>query len=373
MFKIMFALFNLFQLSISQLPAVGGQLDTHNCLIGGGYTWCESSQNCIRQWLDPCSDNYLDCNDCLKKQRGGINIACPRECNNIICPEVMCAMYCENGFQRDKDNCDICSCNEPYIAVDPMPPVPPPQPDNCDIPYEECNNLYACPKVAEVTQCSVGGLDGYTTYRLSIILKPNMNIKNMYAIYGSENNMIIPASKQIESPFGSNLGGVSDSIIRINPDSSFDSWITIGITDGNIHNDINSIGIDYERWDELNDIDVDNGAIFLMEPDELMDNKEIIVGQFTIRSGTTKRGKINVQGKFLDNYGNTADNSWKQENIEFILNQPNTLTNDIPINCNAWYDGCNTCEVSTGVIGSCTRVMCFREDTPYCISFDSGH
>ena len=391
MFKILFnslSLINLLYPSLSQEMMVGSQLDTHNCLIGAGYTWCENSQSCIRQWLDPCSDNYLDCDDCLIKQRKGINIACPSECDNYHepCPEVMCAMYCENGFEQDKNGCDICICNEPLIAIDPMPPfinpqpgpVPAPASDSCEIPYEECDNLYACPKVTEITQCSEGGLDGYTTYRLSIILKPNMNIKNMYALYGSEDSqgnthMLIPASKQIENAFGSNLGGVSESIININPDSAFDSWITIGITDGNIHNDINSIGIDYGGWDELHDIDIDNGAVFLMDPDTIMVNNEIIIGQFTIRTGSIKTGKINIQGKFLTNYGNVVDNSWKQENIEFVLNQPNILSNGIPTNCDTWYDGCNTCRVSNGVMGACTRMMCFREETPYCMSFNSGH
>ena len=394
MLKVLISLSSLFKYSASPGVEVGGQLDTHNCLIGAGYTWCESSNSCIRQWLEPCSDNYLDCNDCLMKQRKGINIACPSSCDNYHtpCPEVMCAMYCENGFKQDNNGCNICSCNNPLIAIDPMPPpmpppVPPPVPlpvdppsqNNCEIPYEECNNLYACPKITEITHCSEGGLDGYTTYRLSIILKPNMNIKNIYALYGSEdsqgnNHLIIPASKQIENAFGSNLGGVSDSIININPDSVFDSWITIGITDGNIHNDINSIGIDFGSWDELHDMDIDNGAVFLMDPDILMDaSNEIIIGQFTIRTGETKRGKINIQGKFLTNYGNVADNSWKQENIDFVLNQPNTLSNGIPINCETWYDGCNTCRVSNGILGACTRMMCFREDDPYCMSFYSGH
>lgn len=386
MLKVAISLLGLSKYSVSPGVGAGGQLDIHNCLIGAGYTWCESSQNCIRQWLEPCSDNYLDCKDCLMKQRIGINIACPQSCDNYhtACPEVMCSMYCENGFQQGENGCNICSCNEQLIATDPMPPIapslPPPMPtqNNCEIPYEECNNLYACPKITEITQCSEGGLEGYTTYRLSIILKPNMNIKNVYALYGSEDSqgnthMILPASKQIENAFGSNLGGVSDSIINVNPDSAFDSWITIGITDGNIHNDINSIGIDYESWDELHDMDIDNGAVFLMDPDTLMVSNEIIIGQFTIRNGSDKRGKINIQGKFLTNYGNVADNSWKQEDIEFVLNQPNTLSNGIPINCETWYDGCNTCRVSNGILGACTRMMCFREDTPYCMSFNSGH
>ena len=103
MLKVLISLFSLFKYSTSPQVDVGGQLDTHNCLSGAGYTWCESSNSCIRQWLEPCSDNYLDCNDCLMKQRKGINIACPEECDNYQpCPEVMCAMYCENGFEHTR-------------------------------------------------------------------------------------------------------------------------------------------------------------------------------------------------------------------------------------------------------------------------------
>lgn len=379
-------LLNICNFSLSQL-SVGGQRDDKNCLIGAGYTWCESSQNCIRQWEEPCEDNYLNCNDCLQKQRKGMNIACPTNCD-IPCPLVMCDMYCENGFKQDHNGCDICICEEietpividpPPIAIDPIAPNIHSSDDICTIPYEECDNLYACPKITEVTHCSNDGLDGYTSYRLSIILKPNMNIKNIYALYGSEDSqqnshMIIPPSKQVENLFGSNIGGVSDNMIRINPDSVYDSWLSIGITDGNINNDINSIGINYQGWNERNGMDINNGAIFLMNPDKTMNiNQEIIMGQFTIRTGTTQRGKINIQGKYLTNNNNIADNSWKEENIEFILQQPNELINGIPNNCETWFDGCNTCRVSSGIIGACTRMMCFTENNPYCISYYSGH
>ena len=57
--------------------------------------------------------------------------------------------------------------------------------------------------------------DGYTTYQISIILKQNMNIKNVYALYGSSGsddiaswtNDIAP-SKNINGVLGSNIGGV---------------------------------------------------------------------------------------------------------------------------------------------------------------------
>jgi hypothetical protein len=45
---------------------------------------------------------------------------------------------------------------------------------------------------------------------------------------------------------------------------------------------------------------------------------------------------------------------------------------DIPWNCASWYDGCNTCSVSDGVIGACTLMMCFTNSEPYCSSFYSG-
>jgi len=30
---------------------VGGTKDAHNCVIGAGYTWCESTKKCVRAWL----------------------------------------------------------------------------------------------------------------------------------------------------------------------------------------------------------------------------------------------------------------------------------------------------------------------------------
>ena len=78
------------------IPLVGGVRDDNHCLISAGYTWCESSRNCLRQWETPCSDNFSDCDDCFLRQRKGQNIACPERCD--------------------------------MIAIDPMPPPMPPMP-----------------------------------------------------------------------------------------------------------------------------------------------------------------------------------------------------------------------------------------------------
>ena len=58
---------------------LGGIMDSNNCLVG--YFHIVNHPILIRQWVTPCEDNYKDCNDCLNKQRRGINIACPDECD----------------------------------------------------------------------------------------------------------------------------------------------------------------------------------------------------------------------------------------------------------------------------------------------------
>ena len=135
---------------------VGGSRDENNCLISAGYSWCESSNSCIRSWETPCRDHYTSCDDCLNKQRKGMNIACPMSCDieepisiplPPPCPEVMCMMYCENGFVQDSNGCNTCRCNEPMIAIDPIPSMPPvinPFLNTCSVNqmavYHECNS-----------------------------------------------------------------------------------------------------------------------------------------------------------------------------------------------------------------------------------------
>ena len=62
-------------------PKIGGSLDAHDCLISAGYSWCDATESCVRVWETPCPDRFDGCGDCLAKQRQGINIACPMECD----------------------------------------------------------------------------------------------------------------------------------------------------------------------------------------------------------------------------------------------------------------------------------------------------
>ena len=412
-----FFLFSSYILNVlgqNSIPLIGGVRNDNNCLISAGYTWCESSQSCIRQWETPCQDNFVNCDDCLTKQRKGLNIACPENCDMIAvdpiavdpmppvyyptdpmpppppipspepplvnpfihtpCPDVMCLMFCPDGNQLDDNGCQLCQCNDPS-----------PQSQECPLTQPSCEGYnYVCPKITEITHCNLNGINGHTTYQLSLVVQENKNVKNMYAIYGNnEDSLTMSFPPVYQSPIyeGQNLGGVSQYMKGLFPDTSFDSWLTIGLTNGDPQGSISSIGIDFTQWDESTSLEVDNGAVFLMNPSnsDLTDQgNEIVIGQITIPTYTSPTIIVNVQGKTIDYLPNDVNGkSWSEKNILFpiippVYNVPTT----VPENCISWFDGCNTCSANNGILGGCTRMMCFREETPHCLQYSSvvsGH
>ena len=414
-----FFLFSSYILNVlgqNSIPLIGGVRDNNNCLISAGYTWCESSQSCLRQWDTPCQDNFANCDDCLMRQRIGQNIACPENCDMIAtdpiaidpmppvyyptptpvptdpsvrpepplvnpfihnpCPDVMCMMFCPNGNQIDDNGCQLCQCNTPQT----------PQSQECPLTQPSCEGYnYVCPKITEITHCNMNGINGHTTYQLSLVIQKNKNVKNIYAIYGNSDSgetetTYFPPVYQSQGYKGQNLGGVTQYMVSMFPDTSFDSWLTIGLTNGDPQGSISSIGIDFTHWDESNSLEIDNGAVFLMDPsttDLTNQGYEIVIAQITIPTHTTPNVVVSVQGKTIDSEQNGIGKSWTEKNIHFpiippVYNVPTT----VPENCVSWFDGCNTCSANNGVLGGCTRMMCFREDTPYCLQYSNvvaGH
>ena len=287
----------------------------------------------------------------------------------VLCPDVMCMTYCPYGHQIGETGCQMCECNPdiPKLVTG----------EDCILQQPSCEGyLYVCPKLTEITNCNQDGIFGYTTYSLSLLIKPNINIDNIYAIYGTqENKMNIPPAYNSETEFNSNIGGTSEFIKNYSPNTAFDSWLTIGITDGNGDNDISSIGVDFSDWTVDQGIIIDNGAVFSMDPSlKIVAGREYIIAQLTVRTDEDYQVIINVQGKTLINTDNIDDKMWDEMNVVFPLISPTTINHySPPISCILWYDGCNTCSTNNGVIGVCSRVMCFTEGTPRCIQYVSGH
>ena len=134
-----------------------------------------------------------------------------------------CNSDCQNcDFSNTRDILSDCIHNEIRLADD----LCQSETSGCSIPYNDCDNEFVCPKITEVTDCGENGLSGYSTYRLSLIIK-NSIVKNIYAIYGDSNTypnpMIIPPAYQSIINFNSNIGGVLPAIINIDPNSQYDA------------------------------------------------------------------------------------------------------------------------------------------------------
>ena len=76
--------------------------------------------------------------------------------------------------------------------------------------------------------------------------------------------MAIPAAYQSDAPFGANVGGVAAAFVAAVPTTAYDSWLTVGITDGDAGGALSSIGIDWDTWTGSAGLSVDNGAVFWM-------------------------------------------------------------------------------------------------------------
>ena len=116
-------------------------------------------------------------------------------------------------------------------------------------PTRGTNDVTIVPGVSKVLDGnSSRGIDGYTTWNLTIQMLGNA--KNAYTIYGSKDApLVMPAVYKCNcDPFGSNIGGTNPQFWAYKQEAQWDSWITIGVTDGNADKAISSIGFDYSTW-----------------------------------------------------------------------------------------------------------------------------
>jgi hypothetical protein len=172
--------------------------------------------------------------------------------------------------------------------------------------------------------------------------------------------MLIPAALQQDTPFGVNLGGSNPQFFPVMPDCEFDSWLTVGPTDGNNNGDISAIGIDFDGWDETcvgrspcrlaaaasrdgrrrgltdrcvcacsHQLSIDNGAIFWMDPDNgpakcplpcpAGTTFDAVLAQLTLPTGTGSPMHFDAQGNSAQ-----TKRDWEEHCIEVMVGGPNS-------------------------------------------------
>ena len=145
-----------------------------------------------------------------------------------------------------------------------------------------------------VVTASATSLDGFDTYTLAVTLTGDAT--NVYTIYGTTDSpMSVPAGYQEATPFGANTGGTNPAFWAVMAGAEFDSWLTIGVTDGTAVGAISaSPGFDIASlWTATTGITQDNAAIFYMDPATMGANAgdaPIVMAQMTVSAATVAAG-----------------------------------------------------------------------------------
>ena len=93
---------------------------------------------------------------------------------------------------------------------------------------------------------------------------------NVYAVAGMsgltrdgrEKFLSLPAAFQVGKPFGVDIGGVSPAFFAVNADAKFDSWLTVGVTDGSAAGALaTSPGLGLDRWSADAQFTTGDGAV----------------------------------------------------------------------------------------------------------------
>jgi len=144
-----------------------------------------------------------------------------------------------------------------------------------------------------------------TTVRLVVSLDATQS--NVYALAGTpEDPMTFPAAYQCATPFGTQIGGANPAFFAIANNAAigfaeFDSWLTIGITDGTLIGAIAaSPGLDLAgMWTETAAFSTTNGAIFWMDPTAGPSGAAgpVVMAQVTSPTGVAATAGGKLQGK----------------------------------------------------------------------------
>ena len=217
------------------------------------------------------SNSQNTCQDCINNINLGNYLDCTEICLNQETNLNNCEDYTRCLYDYDLHKIeDICVCQKPT-----------------------CSYEYVCPYVKRLNN---NNLPGYSIFEVSLELK-NLN-SNIYAIYGTEENIMrIPAAYQKTHHQGVNVGGINPLLLNYVPDAQYDSWLTIGVTDGNNLGKVDAIGIDFNSWDDKHQLFINNGAIFLDDPLLQISSKKYVIAHLTLKNNEHHQMIINVNGK----------------------------------------------------------------------------
>jgi hypothetical protein len=206
-----------------------------------------------------------------------------------------------------------------------------------------------------VTVASIDGVAGMTTYRLALSLPSTAT--NVHSLFGDEANpMVFPTANQDVSAVGADIGGVSPLLLEAFPDSQYDSWLTVGITDGLTGSEISSIGIDFSAWVDTA-LEVTDGAVFWMVPNNGPSGRDIVIAQLTVATGAIFTATANANGRgsetMVDPDTGLATGDWSARGLTFTNGHADNTSGALGGNCDIDVDECMSSPCANGA--TCTE------------------
>ena len=99
------------------------------------------------------------------------------------------------------------------------------------------------------------------------------SVRSLYSVFGdADDHFVINATApffHVPPPFGSHFGGVNPQFDQYCPTCAYDSFLTVGITDGDAKNQLSQIGLEWNSFDKGQSFGTDDGMVFWMNPDKV--------------------------------------------------------------------------------------------------------
>jgi len=213
-----------------------------------------------------------------------------------------------------------------------------------------------------VTTVATDGITGMTTFRLSVQL--HGVAANVYSVFGNAvATLSLPGAYQEPAPFGNDLGGVNPVFFAVPgaESSAYDSWLTVGLTDGDASGALANAGIDFSSWDEDTPLTANDGAVFWMTPDDgpghASSGGTVVVAQITVPTGSTWTAQLSAGGRST---GDRED--WRETELVFTDSAADQPSNEAAVPPDAFSctcadgfaDGLCTYDFIAEYAGECT-------------------
>jgi hypothetical protein len=179
----------------------------------------------------------------------------------------------------------------------------------------EAGVIYCSPIIEQLGTHDVetGGAVSATQYRL-LLHRESPKMKNIYTIFGDEDSvMTMPPAFQSAGPATANVGGIDPILVHSFPMAAYDSWLTVGKTEGDPAGAISAIGIVWTEWTATVGLAIDNGAVFWMEPPNGPTEDDVVIAQLTIPNDQPFVATVAAQGE-----SHIDGQSFRQLGIRFV-------------------------------------------------------